>query len=480
MESEVKEEPKATGLSFGFAKKSATKLKDSALRDVTTKDVQKETDFVLEVTDSRIKGSIKPEVKKELVIPCLGNTYKLNNKSNKAPAPPVVKKEAIDSGLSEEDRAAAQALIDDSKAWEQAQEEDDQPNANLVIPSQTNEVLDDKAMFEADLETRPEVASQDDYDSTPVEGFGMAMLRGMGFKREEGVGGFKKEVVKCIEPELRPKGLGLGAVRPGDKNKSKDKKSQDEEDLELRRGAYVYIESGQHKKQYGQVDGLDEENARVVVKLAVGSSVVSLSENVIKLVTKKEYRDYGKVLNKESYDKYRIKQEERQKEWDRDRGDRDSTKEKSSKDKDRKRNYDNDDRESKNGHSNSSSKRSRKSRPWIRPQLRVRIVDDRSKYYKEKVIVEDVISPEEVVCRTERGRMLEGILSDDCETVVPKEDGGIIMIVKGDHCGKIAEILRKDSKRAVAAVQVLPDKSEVLKMDYDDICQFVGDLTEYL
>jgi hypothetical protein len=40
------------------------------------------------------------------------------------------------------------------------------------------------------------------------------MLRGMGFKEGEGVGGFKKLAVACIEPVIRPKGLGLGAARP--------------------------------------------------------------------------------------------------------------------------------------------------------------------------------------------------------------------------------------------------------------------------
>ena len=44
----------------------------------------------------------------------------------------------------------------------------------------------------------------------------MAMLRGMGWKADEGIGGFKKQVIKTIDPVVRPKGLGLGATKPKD------------------------------------------------------------------------------------------------------------------------------------------------------------------------------------------------------------------------------------------------------------------------
>ena len=40
------------------------------------------------------------------------------------------------------------------------------------------------------------------------------MLRGMGFKEGQGVGGFKKATVACLDPVVRPKGLGLGAAKP--------------------------------------------------------------------------------------------------------------------------------------------------------------------------------------------------------------------------------------------------------------------------
>ncbi len=50
--------------------------------------------------------------------------------------------------------------------------------------------------------------------------------------------------------------------------------------------------------------------------------------------------------------------------------------------------------------------------PWLRPNLRVRVVDpqySKGRYFKVKVTVEDVISLDECICRTDEGKVLEGI-----------------------------------------------------------------------
>jgi len=59
-----------------------------------------------------------------------------------------------------------------------------------------------------------EKSTLEDYDRVPVSDFGLAMLRGMGWKAEEGIGLKNKRVVEMREPEVRPRGLGLGAERP--------------------------------------------------------------------------------------------------------------------------------------------------------------------------------------------------------------------------------------------------------------------------
>lgn len=174
----------------------------------------------------------------------------------------------------------------------------------------------------------------------------------------------------------------------------------------------MQIERGSNKNLYGQVDGLDEESARVFVRLAVGGQVVSVSENVIRVVGKKEFREYGKMINKDSYEKYRDKQKEREEQWDRDRGQRDENRtkdrssEKSSKRRSRSRSPSHKNRDSKKSSKNGSSKR-REERTWLRPMLRVRIVDEdyrSGKYFNSKVVVEDVSSNEPVLFELSRAR----------------------------------------------------------------------------
>ena len=47
-----------------------------------------------------------------------------------------------------------------------------------------------------------------------------------------------------------------------------------------------------------QVLGIDEDNARVMVSLAVGSSTTTVSQYAVKLVTKTEFDKFSKYLSK--------------------------------------------------------------------------------------------------------------------------------------------------------------------------------------
>merc|ERR1712223_1385939 len=206
--------------SFGFSKVKKPILADSAIRDEATKDFIEETDYVKEVNHSGIEGTKKKIVKEELVIPCPGNTYKKKSEKNekKEDNDPLTSKDEKD--LTDEEKAA-KALLQDARSWKENQDDEKNPNDNLVIQANANDygVVDEKALFEADIDSRPEVSSQEQYDNVPVDGFGMAMLRGMGFKANEGIGGFRKAKIDCIEPVMRPKGLGLGASIPKAKKK---------------------------------------------------------------------------------------------------------------------------------------------------------------------------------------------------------------------------------------------------------------------
>jgi G patch domain/KOW motif-containing protein len=255
--------------------------------------------------------------------------------------------------------------------------------------------------------------------------------------------------------------------------------------LILTKSAFVQIERGSHKNLYGQVDGLDEETARVIVRLALGGQVVSVSENVIRLVGKKEYKEFSKMLNKDSYEKFRDKQKEREEQWDRDRGQRENRskdkEEKKQSRRSRSRSPEKKHRDSEKSSSKSSkngSSKKREERTWLRPMLRVRIVDKNyrsGKYFNSKVVIEDVSSNESCVCRTESGAILEDVSNWRCETIIPKAEYSIVMIVRGQNRGQLAEILSRDKRSSQATLQILPDKEDIVKLDYDDICEYVGD-----
>lgn len=47
-----------------------------------------------------------------------------------------------------------------------------------------------------------------------------------------------------------------------------------------------------------QIEGVDPDNARVMVKLTIGGKTVTISQYAVKLVFRKEYEKYSKDLSK--------------------------------------------------------------------------------------------------------------------------------------------------------------------------------------
>jgi len=72
--------------------------------------------------------------------------------------------------------------------------------------------ISEKEAFRRDSRNAPPAPTEADYDEVPVEGFGAAILRGMGWKDGEAVGRRKDALVVQINPrERRPDLLGVGA-----------------------------------------------------------------------------------------------------------------------------------------------------------------------------------------------------------------------------------------------------------------------------
>lgn len=146
-------------------------------------------------------------------------------------------------------------------------------------------------------------STMDDYESVPIEKFGLAMLRGMGWKEDPNAP--KKDNKFPEGPIQRPKGMGLGAERvPKDKNRQLIPPAKDEV-LTMNKGAFVKVLAGKHKDSYGTVQSLDEENARVVVRFSITGSQESLNEYLLQLVSNAEFKKYSKVLNNAKYEEFK-------------------------------------------------------------------------------------------------------------------------------------------------------------------------------
>lgn len=411
-----------SGLSFSFSKKLEKKvLSDSKLRDASTKE-NNETDFIKDVRDKAIIGSIKPKENKPLVIPMIQkNNYDWRTKNS---ANGDIKSEngeaepKTDSLLNE---AAKELLAEAAKLnndWNE-RSEDGKPKLDsiptIIANALPGELADEEHL---DVSQRAEASTMDDYENVPIEQFGMAMLRGMGWKEGAGIGGFKNEVVPIFDPQVRPKGLGLGATRP---NANQKVVKEGEEKLVLKKGAYVRIESGAKKGLYGEVEGLDEENGRVIIKLVVSKDITSVSENAIVLVTKNEFKDRGKVVNLDKYEKYKEKQKNKD-----DRRRSKSPEKRKHKDSRRSRSREHKksskqpvysvSEDSGDDSSSSSSepevKRKKVTRTWVQTGLRVRCVDSRwrdGKYYNVKMEVIDVVTNDSCDCRTDAGKLLQDV-----------------------------------------------------------------------
>ncbi|NP_001011390.1 G patch domain and KOW motifs-containing protein [Xenopus tropicalis] len=283
-------------VSFGFSRSSKKKFL-VANGDEREED---EKEYLVGAEGKELLSANPTPEAKELVIPLIHkNRWSKPNKKkdNEEDAVPGTEEEAV---LSQ----AVKELIEESRRTLEDNSETDQ---TLSIPLlMQNRIPDGYEDGEkVDVSLRPDSAEAADYDAVPVEYYGMAMLRGMGWKEGEGIGRTFKQDVKPLEQKLRPKGLGLGADRSALKDLEPQKPRKplkpgeklEEESRGLGKGSSVQIQSGAHKDLYGKVEGVDPDNSRAMIKLAIGGKVVTVSLFSLRLVSSAEYTKYAKDLS---------------------------------------------------------------------------------------------------------------------------------------------------------------------------------------
>ncbi|XP_073981354.1 G-patch domain and KOW motifs-containing protein-like [Rhodnius prolixus] len=270
------EEPKK--ISFGFSKvskksnltllKKVTEIKndiqfiecleEKSIKLVGGEEKKQELPIIPMLNGNLLKESIieviKSREQEKSVQNCQNNTSKQNFNEDKKP-------------LSLDEQAANEILEDLNKKNQNKKEEH---NRTVLIASKAT-----KQDKESTLE---------DYENMPIENFGLAMLRGMGWCPQKGIG-LNERVVTPIAPALRPKGMGLGA----DKVPSTKNITCNGELLIMKKGATVKIVSGPYNNLYGKIEGFDELPGRLMIKIAESGVIVSLNEIMVQLVSSSEY-----------------------------------------------------------------------------------------------------------------------------------------------------------------------------------------------
>jgi len=217
----------STGFSFGFSKTVKRKLTTQPSAKLGTDKKFKEDDdkeFIQTIgAKGEIGGKKESAESNELVIPLIKNNrwYFPKAETNGDSSPAIANGKSTKMADKDDDLKAVTAKADDLEArairellneGREAGDKETPLHIPLLVQNRIPEGYEtDEAL---DVTLRPAEPTLDDYERVPIEEFGLALLRGMGWKKGEGIGLRNKTVVEMKEPELRPRGLGLGATRP--------------------------------------------------------------------------------------------------------------------------------------------------------------------------------------------------------------------------------------------------------------------------
>ncbi|XP_060528297.1 LOW QUALITY PROTEIN: G-patch domain and KOW motifs-containing protein-like [Cylas formicarius] len=194
-----------------------------------------------------------------------------------------------------EDELAARELVNDAK--KRLLQNDSSGDKGLELPLKEN-----RESFEGEAES-----TLNDYEMIPISEYhGMAMLRGMGWKEGKPIGKNTSKPSATNIPEVRPKGLGLGASKiiqsAVSKNQAVDK---DNEKLVIVKGAFAKVVAGIYKGNYCEVQGFDDEAGRAIVKLYPKGEIANINELLLTPISKDDFKKGSRVINNAKYEEYK-------------------------------------------------------------------------------------------------------------------------------------------------------------------------------
>ena len=332
-----------------------------------------------------------------------------------------------------------------------------------TMPSYIENGIDkDAYQLRQDLAQLPPEASLHDYETMPVESFGQALLRGMGWEEGKAIGRKDREEIQAKELLRRPSRLGLGAaptvekverkyIKPGESRDAKDRIHVDQEgrvvsskrvgetlkhrpQIGVQTGKLMKVIAGRHSgfkcHIIELIEGGSDDEKRARVRLMPSDETVTV-----------RCSELGEI------NKSGVKRKERTEET---------------------------------AHLCEKGMRGIE-KAWLLPHIRVKIIDKKvqgGKLYLKKGVISDVKSP--TLCDVvldDTHSCVSDLKQSQLETVVPKKERAPLLIVGGAYKGQKGTLLSRNIDTGLAAVQLASDFS-IHKLYLDDIAEFTGSLDE--
>ncbi|XP_050575679.1 G-patch domain and KOW motifs-containing protein-like isoform X4 [Bombus affinis] len=329
-------------ISFGFAKS----IKKPVLKNAIPQE-KKKVDYIECLDEKGIKVIGEEEKKDEpLIIPLLGSKTWHDRIVNKIDAdiflPKADKEKVGDASVNEAKSKLSNGKTSPIISIKKEPVEDSENKVVTLEEQAAKEIIEDlKSKNEHETKTNDltlplvedeslrgkEQSTLEDYEKIPIDAFGVAMLRGMGWQPGKGIGRNEK-LVAAVIPELRPKGMGLGADKVALQKKNTDSKKEKEE-VKIEKGTFVKIIAGkQNTKKYEEYK--DKESKGLEQKMDRKRSMSpdpEDGEDGDKSSNKR--KKIGSTMhNKNKYDKVGDKKSERRKRRSESNDDSDSDSEK--------------------------------------------------------------------------------------------------------------------------------------------------------
>jgi G patch domain/KOW motif-containing protein len=460
-----------------FTLKSTDSKKKSF--QIQQKEEQESKDYVKHISEHGIESETPKEQKKRIIIPVI-ETKRF-----------IPKYDPLKLEVSEEEKF----IVPEDHMVINTENDAEEKDLPLLLRHQNPELLeieDEKERFKKDVESRPVEMSPEDeaYKLIPIQEYGTAVLLGMGWKPGTAIGKSGKGIIEPILLEPRHHRLGLGAKKPKPNQISKPKKFikpgeyRDPKEAERQKkkregfvaGKLVGIVDGQYDGEYARVLTVDSIENTINVQLQSTYEIVTLEpEQLIIVDVQKLSKDHPALsfLNNKKREEHEGSDNELSNGHKKNKHSHDRIEEHEHHSKHKRSKH-----KKKSSSSSSSSSEDEDSTPWLMPHIRVRFINKKygkGKYYNLKGTVIDATKQKQCIFKLDSGELLEDVLENMLETVVPGA-GGRVMIVGGPYRGTLGLILDKKTEKETADVLLLSgeNESDIQTLHLDHIAEYVG------